>query len=204
MAHSSSFIRTDKAIMQAFIDLLKEKSFEKITVQDILEKTPVTRATFYAHYHDKYEIAERMLEQFFQLRDLVRTQLEHTSSSKMNSIIKKNYSSNHNLIEALLKIHTERVDLRKALVDEYEAYYLEHFSHKGTFAEARIYAQARAELDLCVIREELPVLSFEESNEIMMAITLKLLRLDEDEEVWSFLRQKLKNKFPVKVSPNKK
>lgn len=204
MAHSSSFIRTDKAIMQAFIDLLKEKSFEKITVQDILEKTPVTRATFYAHYHDKYEIAERMLEQFFQLRNLVRTQLEHTSSSKMNSIVKKNYSSNHDLIEALLKIHTERVDLRKALVDEYEAYYLEHFSHKGTFSEARIYAQARAELDLCVIREELPVLSFEESNEIMMAITLKLLRLDEDEEVWSFLRQKLKNKFPVKVSPNKK
>ena len=130
MAHSSSFIRTDKAIMQAFIDLLKEKSFEKITVQDILEKTPVTRATFYAHYHDKYEIAERMLEQFFQLRDLVRTQLEHTSSSKMNSIVKKNYSSNHDLIEALLKIHTERVDLRKALVDEYEAFYLEHFSHK--------------------------------------------------------------------------
>lgn len=196
MSHSSSFIRTDKAIMQAFIELLKEKSFEKITVQDILEKTPVTRATFYAHYHDKYEIAERMLAQFFRIRDTIRAQLEHVSSSKMDSILKKNYSSNHELIEALLKIHTERVDLRQAIVDEYEAFYLEHFSHKGTFAEARIYAQARAELDLCVIRDELPILSFEDSNEIMIAITLKLLRLDEDEEVWSFLRKKLKQKFP--------
>ena len=200
MSHSSSFIRTDKAIMHAFIDLLKEKSFEKITVQDILEKTPVTRATFYAHYHDKYEIAERMLEQFFQLRNTTRSKLETVPSSKMDSIIKKNYSSNHELIEALLKIHTERVDLRQALVDEYEAFYLEHFSHKDAFVEARIYAQARTELDLCVIRDELSILSFEESNEIMMSIALKLLRLDKDEEVRNFLRKKLKHKFPPKTN----
>lgn len=195
MAHSSSFIRTDKAIMQAFINLLKEKSFEKITVQDILDKTPVTRATFYAHYHDKYEIAERMLEQFFLLRDTTRSKLEHVSSSKMTSIVKKSYNSNQDLIEALLKIHTEQVDLRQALVDEYEAFYLEHYFHKGSFMEARIYAQARTELDLSVIRDGLSSLSFEEANEIMMSITLRLLRLDDDEEVWGFLRKKLKQKF---------
>lgn len=198
MPHNSSFIRTDKAIMQAFIELLKEKSFEKITIQDILDKTPVTRATFYAHYHDKFEIAERMLEQFFQIRKNTRLQLNDSPSSKMNSIVKKNNTSIHELIEALLKIHTERVDLRQALVDEYEAFYLNHFSRKGTFSEARIYAQARAELDLCVIQNDLSILSFEEANEIMMTIALKLLRLDDDDEVWHFLRKKLKQKFPAK------
>lgn len=198
MSHSSSFVRTDKAIMQAFIELLKEKSFEKITVQDILERTPVTRATFYAHYHDKYEIAERMLEQFFQMRETTRLQLANAPSSKLNSIIKKSNSSNRDLIEALLKIHTERVDLRQALVDEYESFYLENFSCKGNYTEARIYAQARAELELCVINDDPAVYSFEEANEIMLAITLKLLRLDEDEEVRNFLRKKLKQKFPSK------
>lgn len=44
--------------------LLKKKYFEIITVQDILGETPVTRATFYAHYHDKYELVEKMLDQF--------------------------------------------------------------------------------------------------------------------------------------------
>ena len=198
MSRSSSFIRTDKAIMQAFIDLLKEKSFEKITIQDILEKTPVTRATFYAHYHDKYEIAERMLEHFFQLRDQTRKQLSEVPSSKMTSIVKKSNTSNHELLEALLKIRTEKVDLRQALVNEYETFYMEHFSHKGTYNEARIYAQARTELDLCVIQDDSTIYSFEEANEIMLAITLKLLRLDEDEEVWNFLRKKLKQKFPAK------
>ena len=198
MSHSSSFIRTDKAIIQAFIDLLKEKSFEKITVQDILERTPVTRATFYAHYHDKYEIAERMLEQFFQTREATRLQLANVPSSKSNSIIKKSNSANRDLIEALLKIHTERVDIRQALVDEYESFYLEHFSHKSNSAEARIYAQARAELDLCVMTDDPAAYSFEDANEIMLSITLTLLRLDEDDEVRNFLRKKLKQKFPQK------
>ena len=64
MSNNPQFQRTDKAIMQAMVSLLKKKSFEKITVQDILDETPVTRATFYAHYHDKYEVVEKMLDHF--------------------------------------------------------------------------------------------------------------------------------------------
>jgi len=64
MSNSTQFARTDKAIQAAFISLLKSKPFEKITVQDILDETPVSRATFYKHYHDKYEIAEKMQQEF--------------------------------------------------------------------------------------------------------------------------------------------
>ena len=38
MSNSPQFQRTDKAILQAMVSLLKKKSFEKITVQDILDK----------------------------------------------------------------------------------------------------------------------------------------------------------------------
>ena len=65
MSNNPQFQRTDKAIMQAMVSLLKKKSFEKITVQDILDETPVTRATFYAHYHDKYEVVEKCWIIFF-------------------------------------------------------------------------------------------------------------------------------------------
>ena len=65
MQENPQFLRTDKAIKQALITLLRTKPFEKITVQDILDETPVTRSTFYKHYHDKYEIVERMQKEYF-------------------------------------------------------------------------------------------------------------------------------------------
>lgn len=65
MEKQTRLIRTKKAITNAFISLLEEKPFEKITVQDILDKTPVTRATFYSYFSDKYEIVEKMHEYFF-------------------------------------------------------------------------------------------------------------------------------------------
>ena len=43
---SPAFQRTDQAIVRALINLLNEKTFEKITVQDILDAAPVSRNTF--------------------------------------------------------------------------------------------------------------------------------------------------------------
>ena len=58
---SPQYLRTDKAITNALIHLLREKPFEKIIVQDILDETPVTRATFYAHFKDKYDINNKLI-----------------------------------------------------------------------------------------------------------------------------------------------
>ncbi len=47
-----SAIRSRKLIRQAFLELLKEKNFEKITVTDIVKHADINRSTFYAHYPD--------------------------------------------------------------------------------------------------------------------------------------------------------
>ena len=195
MSRSPSFIRTDKAIMQAFIELLKEKSFENIIVQDILERTPVTRATFYAHYHDKYEIAERMLEQFLHARTEVRTELSGSSPAKMRSIVRRTFSSNRDLAEALFKIRTEKVDLRQTLVDEFETMYRNEANTKVHPVEARINAQARTELELSPLYDKSPIITFEDSNEVFLNVALKLLRLSDDQEVRDFLNRKISQKF---------
>lgn len=50
--------RTKKYIQKAFTDLLAEKDFEDISIQDIMERAELNRATFYNHYQDKYELLE--------------------------------------------------------------------------------------------------------------------------------------------------
>ena len=42
----------EEAIIDAFFLLVKEKSFEKITVSDVIKKAGIVRSTFYNHYEN--------------------------------------------------------------------------------------------------------------------------------------------------------
>ena len=53
-------IKTKNNIERTFLDLLKEKSFEKVTVRLILEKALISKGTFYSHYLDKYDLARNV------------------------------------------------------------------------------------------------------------------------------------------------
>jgi len=57
--------RTRKLLQDALLDLLAEKSFDAITVQDIAERSTINRATFYAHYVDKYALFAGYVHQWF-------------------------------------------------------------------------------------------------------------------------------------------
>jgi len=52
---SESFI-TKKALSSGLKDLMKSKSFDKITIEDITSQCGLNRQTFYYHFQDKYEL----------------------------------------------------------------------------------------------------------------------------------------------------
>lgn len=58
-------VRTRQLLFDAFHSMLTEKSFEEITVQDIAERATVNRATFYAHFADKYALGDTMMREGF-------------------------------------------------------------------------------------------------------------------------------------------
>ena len=47
-------IKTKKALSEAFIELLSEKHFEEITINELCDRAEIRRATFYKHYTDKF------------------------------------------------------------------------------------------------------------------------------------------------------
>jgi len=59
-------VRTKSLIKEAFVKLLEEKDFKYITIKDITTKATINRATFYAHYLDKYLLLEELVIDCFE------------------------------------------------------------------------------------------------------------------------------------------
>src|SRR6266487_3490707 len=57
--------RTRKLLQDALVALLAEKNFDAITVQDIAERSTINRATFYAHFADKYALFASYSREWF-------------------------------------------------------------------------------------------------------------------------------------------
>ncbi|WP_277584328.1 TetR/AcrR family transcriptional regulator [Psychrobacillus antarcticus] len=53
-------IKTKNAIQNAFIDLLLEKKFSKITIREIATIAQVNRETVYYHYEDKFDLLSKI------------------------------------------------------------------------------------------------------------------------------------------------
>lgn len=59
-------VRTKNLIKESFVKLLEEKDFKYITIKDITTKATINRATFYAHYIDKYILLEELIVDCFE------------------------------------------------------------------------------------------------------------------------------------------
>lgn len=59
--------KTRQLIMNTFIDLLAEKGFEKITINDIAERANINRGTVYLHYVDKFDLLDKCIETYVDL-----------------------------------------------------------------------------------------------------------------------------------------
>jgi AcrR family transcriptional regulator len=69
--------RTKQLIRAAFRELLNEKNYETVTVQDIIDRANVGRATFYAHFDSKDEL---FASGFDELRASLTARQRDTSS----------------------------------------------------------------------------------------------------------------------------
>lgn len=56
-------VRTRKLLSNTLLDMMEEESIEKISVIDLCNRAMVNRATFYAHFEDKYHLLTFALEE---------------------------------------------------------------------------------------------------------------------------------------------
>jgi AcrR family transcriptional regulator len=56
-------IRSRKLIKQAYVDLIKEKNIDNITVMDIVTRADINRGTFYSHYKNVTEVSDQIINE---------------------------------------------------------------------------------------------------------------------------------------------
>lgn len=109
-------IKTNLNIRNTFIQLLNEKSFDSITVQNILDRALINRSTFYKHYSDKYDLLESITKDFLdKFKSLVDVRFSNKEDingllKNMDKIYESFYEEKFTII-ALWKVRTEKIDV---------------------------------------------------------------------------------------------
>lgn len=107
-------VKTHKVIREAFIMLLSEQEYNDITIQAILNRAKVNRATFYKYYSSKGDLAGQMIDDFKQeVSQLFQDRLN--ADSQMLQMIMENHSQKlferRQQMLALWKIRTQQHNL---------------------------------------------------------------------------------------------
>ncbi len=52
--------KTKRSISNAFLEIRSQKPLERITVKELCEAAEISKATFYLHYHDVFELSDTL------------------------------------------------------------------------------------------------------------------------------------------------
>ena len=124
-----SAIRSRQMIRKAFLELLQEKEYQKITVTDIVKRADLNRSTFYAHYPDIRGVVEEIQEDIFQQNIFLMGQIDFAdfleNPSPYFHQVSRILGENIELFKRLghtEALHLRLDDFRRVLVDQICSY----------------------------------------------------------------------------------
>lgn len=119
-------IKTKTSIILSLIELLKEKDYTKITVEDIVKKADIARKTFYLHFSSKDDIILQVKNNIYEY--FTKEINNYLNSNEFDihatfNIIKKLIIEYYDQLKFVFLIDTNVTYFSKVLIDLY-TYYL--------------------------------------------------------------------------------
>ena len=95
--------KTKRSIKNAFIKLRSAKALERITIKELAESAEISKATFYLHYRDIYDLSDSLQKELIQdiLQSLDQPELFLTDTTAFTSALFYAFSDHHSMIEIL-------------------------------------------------------------------------------------------------------
>lgn len=134
-------LKTRQAIQDAFVDLVLSEGFERITVSELAKQAMINRQTFYKHYLDKYDLAEKMgksilkrINEITQLRiDLIHQDLTIIQIvDRLRPRLIKMIENYRRPIIALRSVHLSNFDLNQQINNQVKHAANQFLGNSGT------------------------------------------------------------------------
>lgn len=151
-------LRTRSSINKAFLTLLKQKSYSKITIQEIADEAFISRNTFYLHYLDKEDLFEKFIDKNLeQLRESMRGNVTVAYSLEafgydnffesvklLFIIIKENFEIYHLILIELSSSYVTKQFTEMIVTHIIEGLEITQENNKASRNKIRIYAEYMA------------------------------------------------------------
>ncbi len=123
--------KTVRAITNAFLQIRSKKTLERITVKELAELAEISKATFYLHYRDIYDLSETLQNEVIQkvLKSIQHPEYCSTNISYFTYELFHAFYAQQNLIEILFSGEQSSVlpmNIEKELRAYIEKVYPEH------------------------------------------------------------------------------
>ena len=97
-------------IRDAFIELIKQKSVDKITVKELCNLASINRGTFYTHYQDIFDLYNKVKEDFLvSFKESIEPIIESSKKDNLTSV---------EFIQSILTALENNKDIVSALVSQ--------------------------------------------------------------------------------------
>ncbi|KKK40003.1 transcriptional regulator [Mesobacillus campisalis] len=128
--------RSKAAIKETFIKLLFNKSFDQITISEIVREANYNRGTFYANFETKEQLLDEVVQDVLnEMIEEIRKPYKTTKKVDMNELnidkitLFKYFQENAKLYKLLLSDHI-RVDFRFKMAKAIEQLFIEEYEYE--------------------------------------------------------------------------
>lgn len=125
-------VKTRLAIHNALIELLYQKDYDQISVQDIVRQAMINRATFYRHYASKTDVLDEMIEHIKNERQAILASLDEQGFAESLHAIANLMFDKRRTIHALRMVKNRRHHFEDDVLRDLQALYLQHLDLDDT------------------------------------------------------------------------
>lgn len=117
--------KSERAVMDAFIEMVQEERYDHIRVSDIVRESAVGRSTFYDHFRDKDDVLLHSMAGIFQI--LASAMDDSTSMERLEGIL-LHFNENQQLARSLMNSPSMKV-VQRGLADAFAKRLTMNLSH---------------------------------------------------------------------------